>query len=43
MVGEAGLHPEMEELVVTLSVCVGWLPAVVATMPPTDLSVASVC
>ena len=32
MVGKAGLYPEMEGLVVTLSVCVGWLHAVVTTM-----------
>ena len=39
----AGLYPEMEGLVVTLCICVGWLPAVVTTVPTADLSVASVC
>ena len=42
VVGEAELYPEMEGLVVTLSVCVGWLPAVVTTAHQTDQSVASV-
>ena len=41
--GEAGLYPEMEVLVVTLSMFVGWLPVVVTTVCPTDQSVASVC
>ena len=43
VVGDAELYPEMGVLVLTLSMCVGWLPADVTTVPPTDLSAASVC
>ena len=42
VVGEAELYPEMGVLVVTLSVCVGWPPAVFATVHPLDLSAACV-
>ena len=43
MVGEAELYLEMGVFVVKLGMCVGWLPADVTTVPPTDLSAASVC
>ena len=42
VVGEAEWYPEMEVHVV-LGMHVGWLPADVTTVPPADLSVASVC
>ena len=40
MVGEVGLCLEMEGPEVTLSVCVGELPAVVTAVYPTGLPVA---